>query len=149
VEEAGALAGEALGRGGCDAHWRGHAGWRRQGRWWERRWEEAEALTDGGAAQGVAGSDARRWGRRGAEEVGEAGGVRSGDAGLGGMGSVGRRGVARRGVGRAAWGRAGGAGRSGRANTRGVGRLSVWGSVDRLDRWVQMMDLWSITLGDE
>jgi hypothetical protein len=63
---------------------------------------------------------------------------RSGDAGLGDAVSVGQHGVGR--VAR---------GGRGRANTRGVGRLSMWGSVDRLDRWVQMMDLWSITLGDE
>jgi hypothetical protein len=58
--------GEALGAGGCGARWRGHAGRRRQQSRWERRWEdEAGVLTDGGAARGVAGSNARRRERRG------------------------------------------------------------------------------------
>jgi hypothetical protein len=44
---------------------------RRQGRRWERRWEEeAGALTDGGAARGVAGRDTHRQGRRGVKEAG-------------------------------------------------------------------------------
>jgi hypothetical protein len=61
-------------------------------------------------------------------------------------------GVRSRGVDRAARGRTGGAGsdgwcgRGGRA--RGVDWLGAWGSIGRLDRWVQVMDLWSITLGD-
>jgi hypothetical protein len=60
---------ETLGVGGRGARWRGGAGWRRQGRWWERRWE--------------GGRGARRWwggarrsrkqcspaGRHGAEEA--------------------------------------------------------------------------------
>jgi hypothetical protein len=101
-------------------------GWRRQGRWWERRWEEAGAHTDGGAARGIAGSDARRRGRRGA------GGVRSGDAGLGGVGSVGRRGVGRRGVGRAAWGRAGRSGQGEHVWGRSVEHVGVGRSVGPL-----------------
>jgi hypothetical protein len=58
VEEAGASTGEALG-GGRGAH-----------RWWGgmRRWaEETGALAGGGAAQGVGGSGASRWGGPGRE----------------------------------------------------------------------------------
>jgi hypothetical protein len=65
------------------------------------------------------------------------GGVRSGDVGLGGVGSS-------RGVSRATWGqesrcRSGSmrsVGWAGRVDACGVGRLSARGSVDRLDRWV-------------
>jgi hypothetical protein len=60
-----------MGVGGRGARLRGGAGWRRLGRWRERRREgEVGALTGGGAARGVAGSGARRRGRRGAEEAG-------------------------------------------------------------------------------
>jgi hypothetical protein len=108
--------------------------------------EEAGALTDGGVEQEatLAGG-----GGRGAMSSG----VRSGVAG-----SIGRRGVGRRG-GRESWcrcrsgsmGSGGwhGVGRVGRADTRTVDQLSAWGSVDRLDHWIQVMNLWSITLGDE
>jgi hypothetical protein len=44
--------GEALGVGGRGAHQRGGAGWRR------RREGEVGALTGGGVARGIAGSDA-------------------------------------------------------------------------------------------
>jgi hypothetical protein len=108
VEKAGALVGEAMGRG------RGGA---RRSR--KRRSPTGEAWGGGGVGRVVFGRATRGWAAR----------CRSGSMGLGG------------------WCRAGG--RAGRANTRGVGRLSARGSVDRLDRWVQMMDLWSITLGDE
>jgi hypothetical protein len=72
---------------------------------------------------------------------GWSGGAGLGCVGLGVAGSVGRRVV-----GLVARGRAGGVGTT---DARGVGRLGVRGSVDRLDRWVQVMDLWSITLGDK
>jgi hypothetical protein len=49
----------------------GGRGWRRQGRWRERRQEgEAGALVGGGATRGVAGSGAHRQRRRGAKEAG-------------------------------------------------------------------------------
>jgi hypothetical protein len=82
----------------------------------------------------------------------------SGGAGLGGVrsrvaGSVRRRGVGRRGVrscgvSQVAWGQVGGAG-----SIRQVGqtraRLVNWACGGRLDCWLQVMDVWSITLGDE
>jgi hypothetical protein len=103
-------------------------GRRRQRRWQERRREgEAGVLAGGGVARGIAGSGAHRWRRRGAEEARarcrESRG-RSGSAGSNG------------------W-----PGRGGRA--RGVGWLDARGSVGRLDRSVQVMDLCSITLGNE
>jgi hypothetical protein len=74
--------------------------------------------------------------------------ARLGDAGLGcvGLGVVGS--IGQCGVGRVARGRTGGLGGAGaRAGSfgwaRGV-RLVGW-----LDRWILMMNLWSITLGDE
>jgi hypothetical protein len=114
-----------LGVGGCDTCWWGGAGRRRQGRWRERRREgEAGALTGGGVARGIAGSGARQRGRHGAEETSAMlGSVRSGGAGSDG------------------W-----RGQAGRARGRSVGAR---GSVGRLDRWVQVMELWSITLDDE
>jgi hypothetical protein len=54
--------------------------------------------------------------------------------------------VERRGVGWVARGRTGGVDRAGACE---VCRLGAWGSVGRLDCWVQMMNLCSITLGDE
>jgi hypothetical protein len=117
VEKAGALVGEAMGRGRGAHRWWG--GVRRSRK---RRSPTGEAWGGGGGGgvgRVVFGRATRGWAAR----------CRSGSMGSGG------------------WCRAGG--RAGRANTRGVGRLSARGSVDRLDRWVQMMDLWSITLGDE
>jgi hypothetical protein len=145
VEEVGAPMGEALGVG-CGARRWGGTGQRRQGRWRERRREgEAGELAGGGAARGVAGSSSHRRGRRGAEEAGarcqavrgrtargwDARG-RESRGQSGGTGSDGWRRVRQ-----VAW--AGGC-------ARGVGRLGARGSVGQLDRWVQVMDVCSITL---
>jgi hypothetical protein len=87
--------GEALGVGGRGARRQGGTGWRRQGRWRERRWEgEVGSLTSGGVARGVAGSGAHQWGRCGAIgrcEVGRVAQGRTGDVGGAGArgGSVG------------------------------------------------------------
>jgi hypothetical protein len=102
-------------------------------------------LTGGGAARGVAGSDAHRRGRRGAEEAGR-------DVGRHEVGRrrVGRREVGSRRVGQATWGWVAwgqelrcwssnvgsggwrGASRAGGEDARGVGRLGVQGSVGLL-----------------
>jgi hypothetical protein len=68
------------------------------------------------------------------------GGVRSGVAGSVRRRGVGWRGVRSCGVGQAAWGRAGGAGPVGRVVRTRVG-LVGWACRDRLDCWVQVMDL--------
>jgi hypothetical protein len=79
--------------------------------------------------------------------------VRSGGVRLGVTGSVRRRGVGWRGVkscgvGEAAWGRVGGT-RSVRRAGRTHVKLVGWAHGGRLDCRVKVMDLWSITLGDE
>jgi hypothetical protein len=87
---------------------------RRQGHWRERRWEEeAGALAYGGAARGIAGSSARRWGRRGVKEVGARCRVVRGRAARG-WDARGRSG----GVGSKGW-------RGRDRHARGVGRLSA------------------------
>jgi hypothetical protein len=100
--------------------------------------EEAGALA--GEATGGGGRGARRWwggarySRKRCSPVEEAWGGRGTGAMSGVAGSVGQCGVER-----VAW--------AGRA--RGVGWLDARGLVGRLDRSIQVMDLCSITLGNE
>jgi hypothetical protein len=61
-----------------------------------------------------------------------------GDTGLGSAGSEVAVSIEQREVGRVAWGQ----------SSERVGQMRP-GSVGRLDRWVQVMDFWSITLSDE
>jgi hypothetical protein len=114
------------------------------------------------AGEAMEGRGARRWwdsvrrSRKRCSPVGElwgeggrgaiSGSARSGGVGLGCAGSGVAGSIGWREVGWVAWGRMGGMGEAG---TRRVGRLSARDSIGRLDRWVQVMDLWSITLCDE
>jgi hypothetical protein len=92
--------------------------------------------------RGVEGSDAHQRGRHEAEEIGARCRAVQGRA-MRGWDARGRESRGRSGdVGSDRWRWQG-------ERTRGVGQLGTWGSVGRLDHWVQVMDLWSITLGDE
>jgi hypothetical protein len=94
---------------------------------WRMQWCEIGRAAGGRAGQH--GVDWSGWRRRGRE---------------GGRREVGRAGGTRR-VERAMRGRSGGA--RGDAGVRAHG--AALGSVGQLDCWVQVMDLWYITLGDE
>jgi hypothetical protein len=96
--------------------------------------EEAGALTDGGAERGVAGSDARRWGRQGRDvEWREVGSRRVNRATRGwtARGSGVAVSVGQHGVGRVARGRLSGQG--GHAHGRSVERVGVSRPVGPLD----------------
>jgi hypothetical protein len=120
-----------------------------------KRCSSTEEVWDGGC------SGVRSGGQRG---VGRAGGMGSigRDGGSGGM-RVGGKGLNGWEGGRATVGRAGKRDARGRMSGAGsVGQMGgahgdagvraregTPGSVGRLDRWVQVIDLWSIILGDE